>query len=236
VDKVLRWRSAACLALKRAAPAARSVWWKDDTVLLTGLTLLSLSLRIAWAVTRNVVIDNEGAEYTRIAVNLAADNGYVGLMGGPQLVDSPLYPLLIRTGLFFTHSAVASARAVSIAAGTLLVPLVFLIALSAYGRRPAWVAAVITGLHPFLIGFSASTYADFLYPTLLGFSSGFGFPHQGRDDRRNSRVAGANLRCRGLETSPQVRTFERGARFGVLRSVCQPLRSIPIPTRASFAA
>jgi len=42
-------------------------------------------------------------------------NGYVGLMGGPQLVDPPLYPMLIRAGLFFTHSAVASARAVSIA-------------------------------------------------------------------------------------------------------------------------
>jgi 4-amino-4-deoxy-L-arabinose transferase-like glycosyltransferase len=152
---------------QRAAPTAHSAWVKRDIVLLTALTLLSLFLRITWAVTQNVVIENEGAEYTRIGVNLAAGNGYVGLMGGPQLVDSPLYPMLIRTGLFFTHSPVASARAVSIAAGTLLVPLVFLIVLSAYGRRPAWIAALICGLHPFLIGFSASTLADCLYTTLL---------------------------------------------------------------------
>jgi len=88
---------------------------EGDVFLLTALTLLSLFVRISWAVTRNVVIENEGAEYTRIAANLAAGNGYVGLMGGPQLVDPPLYPMLIRAGLFFTHSAVASARAVSIA-------------------------------------------------------------------------------------------------------------------------
>src|SRR5215469_2436858 len=97
---------------QRATPAAHSAWSNADIVLLTAITLLALCLRITWAVTRDVVIENEGAEYTHIAVNLAAGNGYVGLMGGPQLEDSPLYPLLIRTGLFFTHSAVASARAV----------------------------------------------------------------------------------------------------------------------------
>jgi len=152
---------------QRAAPAVHSAWLKRDIVLLTALTLLSLFLRITWAVTRDVVIENEGAEYTRIGVNLAADKGYVGLMGGPQLVFPPLYPMLIRTGLFFAHSPVASARAVSIAAGTLLVPLVFLIVSAAYERRSAWIAALISGLHPFLIGFSASTYADCLYTTLL---------------------------------------------------------------------
>jgi 4-amino-4-deoxy-L-arabinose transferase-like glycosyltransferase len=167
LDKALDVQVSSEPRAQRATPAAYSAWRKGDIVLLTALTLLFLFLRITWAVTRNVVIENEGAEYTRIAVNLAAGNGYVGLMGGPHLVDSPLYPVLIRTGLFFTYSPVASARAVSIAAGTLLVPLVFLIASTAYGRRPAWIAAAISGLHPFLIGFSASTYADCLYTTLL---------------------------------------------------------------------
>jgi 4-amino-4-deoxy-L-arabinose transferase-like glycosyltransferase len=153
------------ISRERRLPAA--AWLKRDILLLTALTLLSLFLRITWAVARNVVIENEGAEYTRIGMNLAGGKGYVGLMGGPQLVFSPLYPMLIRTGLFFTHSPVASARAVSIAAGTLLVPLVFLIVSAAYERRSAWIAAVIGGLDPFLIGFSASTYADCLYTTLL---------------------------------------------------------------------
>jgi 4-amino-4-deoxy-L-arabinose transferase-like glycosyltransferase len=152
---------------QRAAPAAHSARLNRDIVLLTALTLLSLFLRVTWAVTRNVVIENEGAEYTRIGVNLAAGNGYVGLMGGPQLVFPPLYPMLIRIGPFFTHSPVASARAVSIAAGTLLVPLIFLIVSAAYERRSAWIAALISGLHPFLIGFSASTYSECLYTTLL---------------------------------------------------------------------
>ncbi len=150
-----------------AAAVAHSAWRKGDLVFLTVLTLLSLFLRIAWAVTQDVVIENEGAEYARIAANLAAGNGYVGMMGGPQLAFTPLYPMLIRTGLLFTHSPVASARAVSIAAGTLLVPLVFLIVSAAYGRRPAWIGAVLSGLHPFFIGFSASTYPDCLYTTLL---------------------------------------------------------------------
>src|SRR5215469_1888497 len=112
---------------QRATPAAHSAWSSGDIVLLTAITLLALCLRITWAVTRDVVIENEGAQYTRIAINLAAGNGYVGLKGGPQLLFPPLYPMLIRTGLFFVHSPVASARIVSIAAGTLLVPLIFLI-------------------------------------------------------------------------------------------------------------
>ena len=152
---------------QRAEPAAHSALRKGDIVLLTALTLLSLFLRITWAVTRNVVIENEGAEYARIAVNLAAGRGYVGTMAGPQLLFPPLYPMLIRTGLFYTHSPVASARAVSIATGTLLVPLLFLIVSAGYERRTAWIAAVIGGLHPILIGFSASTYPDCLYTTLL---------------------------------------------------------------------
>ena len=52
---------------QRAASTAHSAWGKRDIVLLTALTLLSLFLRITWAVTRNVVIENEGAEYTRLA-------------------------------------------------------------------------------------------------------------------------------------------------------------------------
>lgn len=154
-------------SFSQSAAPAHSAWRKGDIILLTALTLLSLFLRITWAVTRDVVIANEGAEYTRIAVNLAAGKGYVGLMGGPQLVFTPLYPMMIRAGLLFTHSPVASARAVSVAAGTLLVPLVFLIVLATYGRRPAWIAAVISGLHPFFIGLSASTLPDCLYTTLL---------------------------------------------------------------------
>ena len=88
-------------------------------------------------------------------------------MAGPQLLFPPLYPMLIRTGLCFTHSPAASARAVSIATGTLLVPLLFLIVSAAYERRTAWIAAVIGGLHTILIGFSVSTYPDCLYTTLL---------------------------------------------------------------------
>lgn len=152
---------------ERAVSAAHSAWPTSDILLLTALTLLSLLLRISWALTRNVVIENEGAEYTSIAVNLAAGRGYVGLMGGPELVQSPLYPMLIRAGLFFIHSPVGSARAVSIATGALIVPLLFMLVSVAYGRRPAWIAAVLGGLDPFLIGFSASTYADCLYTTLL---------------------------------------------------------------------
>jgi 4-amino-4-deoxy-L-arabinose transferase-like glycosyltransferase len=140
---------------------------KRDVLLLALLMLLSLAVRITWAVTRDVVVENEGAEYIRIAVNLASGHGYVGTMSGPQLLFPPLYPVLIRVGFFFTHSTVASARAVSIITGTLLVPLLFLIASMAYGRRPAWIAAAIAALYPLLIGFSAATYSECLYTTLL---------------------------------------------------------------------
>lgn len=43
------------LSPQGAAPAAHSALRKGDIVLLTALTLLSLFLRITWALTRNVV-------------------------------------------------------------------------------------------------------------------------------------------------------------------------------------
>jgi 4-amino-4-deoxy-L-arabinose transferase-like glycosyltransferase len=153
--------------VSQAGHPQRSTWVKQDLLLLGLLVLLSLVLRIGWAVRRDVVVENEGAEYVRIAVNLADGHGYVGTMSGPQLLFPPLYPILIRTGFFLTDSPVTSARAVSILAGTLLVPLLFLIVSTIYGRRPAWIAAIIAALYPFLIGFSAATYSESLYTTLL---------------------------------------------------------------------
>ena len=191
-------------------------------------------------------------------MNLAAGNGYVGLMGGPQLVDPPFYPMLIRTSLFFTHSPVASARAVSIAAGTLLVPLVFLIVLSAYGRRPAWIAALICGLHPFLIGFSGfdpcrlSVHYLACWHRLLR-------PRESAAASDSLFIALGSLL--GLAYLTKAEMIAEIAALPVLISVvgawkhrlkyalsgaalvlacsaalCQPLRSISIPTRASFAA
>src|SRR5215469_8542269 len=92
-DEIVRVQIGAEPGPQRVEPDAHSAWQKGDLVLLTALTLLALFLRTTWAVTRNVVIENEGAEYTRIAVNLAAGKGYVGLNNSPQLVFPPLYPM-----------------------------------------------------------------------------------------------------------------------------------------------
>ena len=54
-------------------------------------------LRTAWAMTHGQAIENEGAEYCRLAENLVGGNGYRGIVAnsGIQLNFPPLYPLLI---------------------------------------------------------------------------------------------------------------------------------------------
>ena len=131
------------------------------------LLVLALAVRIFWAVTRDAVIENEGAEYTRIAMNLASGHGYVGLMAGPEMLFPPLYPVLIRIGMFLFQDAVTSARAVSIIAGTLLVLVLFLTANLLYGKRVGLVAGALGALYPMFVGFSAATYSEGVYATLI---------------------------------------------------------------------
>lgn len=131
------------------------------------ILLLAACVRIYWLATQPVVIENEGAEYARIAENLVKGIGYVGIMGGPQLFFPPLYPILIAALHFLVGDFELAGRLVSLILGTCLVIPVYAIANLLYGRRVALISAFLVACHPILVGLSAAVYSECPYATLL---------------------------------------------------------------------
>jgi hypothetical protein len=58
----------------------------------------ALVLRLYVATTHDVMTNDRGS-YLRLAENLAAGKGYVGMLGDQELKFSPGYPALIALGL-----------------------------------------------------------------------------------------------------------------------------------------
>ena len=137
----------------------------------TGLLILVLSallIRVLWAVLFAGEIDTEGAEYARIAQNLLAGKGYVGIATpGTQLCFPPLFPFLIAGVTWIVGDAEVSGRIVSIVFGALLVVPVHSIARRMFGERTALAAAALTAFHPYLIVFSTTVFCELTFLTLF---------------------------------------------------------------------
>ena len=113
-------------------------------------------------------IDAEGTEYARIAQNLIAGNGYVGIATpGTELLFPPLFSFLIAGVTLIVGDAGIAGRIVSVVFGTLLAFPVYLIAGRLFGQRAALVAAALAAFHPYLIVFSVSVFGESTFLTLL---------------------------------------------------------------------
>ena len=135
---------------------------------IVAIWFLSLLLRGFCAIWFSGMIDEEGAEYARIAQNLLAGVGYVGLVTpGEQLWFPPLFPLLISGITLFTGDAEVAGRAISVVLGSLLVLPVYLIAQRMYNERIATTAAALVGIHPFLVEYSTTVHCEPLFLTLV---------------------------------------------------------------------
>jgi 4-amino-4-deoxy-L-arabinose transferase-like glycosyltransferase len=130
--------------------------------------ILAVVLRIYWLNTHTVAIETgDGAEYARIAENLLRGKGYVGTMGGPQLIFPPLYPMLIAVFSLATHDAELAGRLVSLLAGVCVIPLVYKLGSRTYGRTAALIGAFLAASNFVLISLSASVLSEGLFTTLL---------------------------------------------------------------------
>jgi len=138
-------------------------------VVLGLIVVASLAVRVAaLAYWRTGAIENEGAEYARIAENLRSGVGYVGMVShGPNLVFSPLYPLLIAGASFITRDFERAGRLVSLLVGCLLPLPMFGIASRLFNQRVGLMAAILTVLHPLLINLSFSVLSEGPYTTLF---------------------------------------------------------------------
>jgi 4-amino-4-deoxy-L-arabinose transferase-like glycosyltransferase len=143
-------------------PESRKRW--PMPILIAGVALLT---RLCWLVTQRQPIDNEGADYARVADNLLSGNGYVDIRGVVRPGFPPLYSLLIAAVTPLTHNSELAGRIVSLLMGAALVVPVFLIARRIYGERPALFAALLVAFHPFLTSLSASVLTEAAYLLLV---------------------------------------------------------------------
>jgi len=140
----------------------------SSRALIVLAVIVAALLRIAWAARHGLAMDQEGVEYARLAENLLAGRGYVGMFNnGTQLNFPPLYPLMIAAVSVLLRSTELAARAVNIGLGAALVIPAFKIAQRLYGQRVAMAVTVLVVFHPLLIAGGASTYAEGPYLTLL---------------------------------------------------------------------
>jgi 4-amino-4-deoxy-L-arabinose transferase-like glycosyltransferase len=140
----------------------------NQRMVLPLILILALALRLYYAVFLVGSVDTEGIEYARLAENLLAGHGYVGLATpGKELMFPPLFPILIAAVTLITHQSEIAGRAISVIMGTLLVVPVYLIAHKMYGRRSAQLAGLLVAVHPTLANISASVYCESTYFTLI---------------------------------------------------------------------
>jgi 4-amino-4-deoxy-L-arabinose transferase-like glycosyltransferase len=135
---------------------------------LWAILLLALGLRLFCMSFLTGAIGTEGTEYARIAENLLAGKGYVGISTpGTEFMFPPLLPFLIAAFSFLTHQVETAGRLVSVLMGTLLVSQVYLIAARLYGHRVAKVAGALAAIHPLMLTYSTAVYCEVTFAALV---------------------------------------------------------------------
>jgi len=128
---------------------------------LVFLLLVALSVRVYYLRSHVVVLEGEGAGYAHQAENLLRGRGFESyLYARPDLEHCWLQPIFIAAVYMLVRKLDTATHIISLASGTLLVLWVFLIADRVYGRRIAWIAALLTALHPLLVALSTTGYAE----------------------------------------------------------------------------
>ena len=135
---------------------------------LLSILFLAFALRAVCSIFFTGMIDGEGAEYGRIAQNLVAGVGYVGIATeGQELFFPPLFPYMIAALSYVTGDAETAGRIISLIMGSLLVIPGYTIACRMYGRGIALAAAALVAVHPLLVQYSTMVYCEPTYMMLI---------------------------------------------------------------------
>ncbi len=108
----------------------------------------------------------DGVGYVISGKNLFSGLGY-SFHDSPQLVNPPLYPVLIGISWLFTHNLEFSGQIVSIIAGSLLIIPVFYLTRKMFGRKAAFFSAIFVVICPPLIFGSTEVRVASLYTLLV---------------------------------------------------------------------
>jgi 4-amino-4-deoxy-L-arabinose transferase-like glycosyltransferase len=171
--------------------------FQGQAAALAAILIMALALRCAFMFIVTDSANYEGVYYLRLAENIIAGRGYVGLReNGIQFLYPPLFPGLIAFGTALFGHAEVVARIIDIMLGSALVVPAFLIGRILSGDPAAKLAALLTAVHPFLIAMSTVILTETLYALLLliGFYAAF-VATRSASPLRSAALAGA---CFGL--------------------------------------
>ena len=144
-------------SVPRRAPAR---WWPAAAP-LAGALGLALAVRAAVLVlAARAPIDMDGTEYVRIAQNVAAGNGPVGIRGLPILIYQPLYSWAIALAVHFGANPETAALWIAALCGTAFVGLVYAVAATVYGRRTGLYAALVAAVLPICVQISTTAITE----------------------------------------------------------------------------
>ncbi|MBV8901742.1 MAG: glycosyltransferase family 39 protein [Verrucomicrobia bacterium] len=135
---------------------------------LRAVIVLAFALRAGFMLVSTDSANHEGIYYLRVAENLLAGKGYVGLReNGLQLLYPPLFPGAIALATALVGNAESAARLIDLLAGTALVIPIYLIARRLGGERVALLSAFLAAVHPYLVALSTSIFSENLYLLFL---------------------------------------------------------------------
>ena len=140
-----------------------------DFTLVILLAVVALIIRlISLHYYRFIGVDGgvDGVGYVISGKNLFSGLGY-SFRDSPQLVNPPLYPVLIGISWLFTRNLEFSGQIISIIAGSLLVIPVFYLTKKMFGRKAAFWSAVFVVICPPLIFGSTEVRVASLYTLLV---------------------------------------------------------------------
>jgi hypothetical protein len=140
---------------------------ESDRRTMWAVLAIAVACRLAWWTLRISVIENEGVEYARIAETWFGGEGYLGVLGGPEVMFPPLYPALIGVVSWLTHDSALAARLISLVAGLVVVANLSAMTRDFLGPRAGLVTGLLAATHPLLIAFSVSTYVEALTLALV---------------------------------------------------------------------
>jgi 4-amino-4-deoxy-L-arabinose transferase-like glycosyltransferase len=112
------------------------------------------------------------------------------MLGGPETIFPPLYPMLIGAVSVVTGDTETAGRLISMAMGTLLPVPMFLLTEMVFERRAALAAALIVAISPMLIALSCSVYSESIYFTLWLAGIYFAMRTLRGDDVRYAALSG----------------------------------------------
>ncbi len=156
---------------------------------LVFLLLTSLTIRLIYYFSSEIVMNPDAITYVKLARHLASGDWRLGL----DPYWSPLLPILTAIVSVFSDSLVLPISTISIFAGSLAVFVTYYLVKQSYGEREAVIAAVIATFYPSLLNSTIDLETANVYLLLINFALITSWKGLVENSKRNFLITGLLL-------------------------------------------